>query len=170
MEGADVGRAVAEERERDVRLVAKLEGEAGAGDGGQAAADDGVRAEVAAREVVEVHRAAVAVRAAFDLAVQLGHQRVRMRAARERVSVRAMRRGEDVALLHRFAHTDRDGLLADRDVQEAGEVAGAEPLLDPLLETADQQHAAQEFAQRLLGDRRFLLDLRHSAGSVRFAQ
>ena len=86
---------------------------------GQPAADDGVRAVVAALDVVEVHRAAVAVRAALDLPVELRHHRVRVRAARERVAVRAVGRGEDVALLHRLADADRDGLLADRDVQEA---------------------------------------------------
>ena len=56
----------------------QLEGERGAGDRGQPAADDRVRAEVAALDVVEVHRAAVAVRAALDLAVELGHDLVRV--------------------------------------------------------------------------------------------
>ena len=65
----------------------------------------------------------------------------------------------------RVADADRDRLLADRDVQEAGQLAGAEPLLDLLLEAPDQQHLAQEVAQPLLGQRslRFPLDLRHSA-------
>src|SRR6185312_13644833 len=111
VEGADVGRAVAEEGDRDAWLVPHLEGEAGAGDRRQAATDDRVRTQVAALEVVEVHRAAVAARAAFDLAVELGHDGVRRGAARERVTVRAMRRGEDVAVLHRLADADGDGLL-----------------------------------------------------------
>jgi hypothetical protein len=62
---------------------------------------------------------------------------------------------------------DRDGLLADRDVQEARQLAGAEPLLDLLLEAADEEHVAQEVAQRLLADCGFLLDFGQSAGSVR---
>ena len=45
-----------------------------------------------------------------------------------------------------------DRLLADRDVQEPGQLAGAEPLLDLLLEPADEQHLAEEAAQHLLGD------------------
>src|SRR5207249_3528112 len=118
--------SVAEERKRDARLAAQLERERSAGDRGQAAADDRVRAEVAALDVVEVHRAAVAVRAALDLAVELGHERVRTGAARERVSVGAVRRGEDVAVFHRAADTDADRLLADRDVEETGQLAGAE--------------------------------------------
>ena len=88
--------------------------------------------------------------------------RVRMRPARERVPVRAMGRGEDVPVVHRLADADRDRLLADRDVQEAGQLAGAELLLDLLLEAPDQQHLAQELAQPLLGQASFRLDLRHS--------
>src|SRR6476659_1666744 len=48
-------------------FVAPLEREAGARDRRQAAADDGVRAHVAALDVVEMHRAAVTVRAALHL-------------------------------------------------------------------------------------------------------
>ena len=166
MEGADVRRAVAEERERDARLAAELERERRAGDRRQPAADDGVRAEVPALDVVEVHRAAVAVRAALDLAVELGHERVRRRPARERVAVRAMRRREHVAVLHRAADADADRLLADRDVQEAGQLAGAEPLLDLLLEAADQQHVVQELGQLLL---RELLPLRHAGHGPEFS-
>ena len=149
----DVRRPVAEEGDRDARLAAELEGERGADRRRQAAADDGVGAEVAALDVVEVHRAAVARADALDLAVELRHQRVRMRAARERVPVGAVGRGEDVAVLHRLADADRDRLLADRDVQEAGQLAGAEALLDLLLEAADQQHLAEEVAQLLVRER-----------------
>ena len=163
MERADVGRAVAEERDRDARLPAELEGERRAGDRREPAADDRVRAEVPALDVVEVHRAAVAVRAALDLPVQLGHDRVRVGPARERVPVRAMGRGEDVAVVERVADADRDRLLADRDMEEARQLAGAEPLLDLLLEAPDQEHLAQEGRAALLGERSFALDLRHAA-------
>ena len=61
-----------------------------------------------------------------------------------------MRRGEDVAVLHRATDADADRLLADRDVQEPGQLARAEPLLHLLLEAADQQHVAEEFRQLLL--------------------
>ena len=76
--------------------------------------------------------------------------------ARERVAVRAVRGGEDVAVLQRLADADGDGLLADRDVEEAGQLARAEALLDLLLEAPDEQHLAQEVAQRLLGQRRLV--------------
>ena len=141
----------------------------GADERRQPAADDGVRAEVAALDVVEVHRAAVAVRAALDLPVELRHQRVRVRAARERVPVGAMGRAEDVAVLHRGADADLGRLLPDRDVEEPGQLAGAKPLLDLLLEPPDQEHLAQEVPEPVLGQGAPLLDLRHCALSVRSA-
>ena len=92
-----------------------------------------------------------------------------MRAARERVAVRAMRRRENVALFHRLAHADRDCFLADRDVQEARQIARAEPLLDLLLEASDEQHLAQEATECCVVDDAFPLDLGQSACSVRSA-
>ena len=151
MERADVRRPVAEERECDARLAAHLEGERSTGDVRQATADDGIRAHVPALDVVEVHRAAVAVRAALLLAVQLGHQLVRVRPLGECVAVRAVRRGDDVAVLECAADADRARLLADRDVEEAGQVAGAEALLDLLLEAADEQHLPQHVVEVALG-------------------
>ena len=49
-------------------------------------------------------------------------------------------------------------------MEEAGQLAGAEPLLDLLLEAPDQQHLAQEVAQAILGEGafRFPLHLGHS--------
>src|SRR5262249_15820358 len=132
VEGADVRRSVAEEGNSDPRLVAKLERETGSRDVGEPAADDGVRTEVAAIDVVEGHRASVAARATLDLAVELCHHRVWVRAPGERVAVRPVRRGEDIAVLHRLADADRDRLLPDRNVQEPRQLAGAEALLDLL--------------------------------------
>ena len=91
-----------------------------------------------------------------------------MRALGERVPVRAVRGRDHVALLERAADADGDGLLADRDVEEAGQLARAETLLDLLLEAADEQHLAEEVPQLLLGRGPLLLDLRHGPCSVRF--
>ena len=57
---------------------------------------------------------------------------------------------------------------ADRDVQEPGQLAGAEAVLDLLLEPADEQHLAEEPAQHFPGDRLpsgldWLFDGRHRA-------
>src|SRR5690242_15153161 len=95
------------------------------------------------------------MRAALDLPVELRHQRVRMRSAGERVPMRAMGRGEHVAVLHRAADAHRDRLLADRHVQEARELAGPKPLLDHLLEPPDQKHLPVEVSQPLLGETTF---------------
>ena len=83
------------------------------------------------------------------------------------MAVRAVGRGEDVAVLHRLADADRDRFLADRHVQEPRQLAGAETLLDLLLEAPDQEHLAQKVTQRLLVQGAFLLDLGQSSGSVR---
>ena len=149
VEGADVGRSVAEERHGHPRFAPQLEGERGADDAGKAAADDGVCTEVPALEVVEVHRAAVAVAAALDLPVELGHDLVGMGSLRDRVAVGPVGRGDDVTLLERAADPHCDGLLADRHVEEAGKLAGSETLLHLLLETADEQHLPKEVLQAL---------------------
>src|SRR3972149_4958531 len=86
----------------------------------------GVRAEEAALDVVEVHRAAVAVAAALDLAVELGHELVRVHSLGERVGVRAVRRGDHVALLERTADPDGDGLLPNGDGEGARELPAPE--------------------------------------------
>ena len=168
VERAGVRRAVAEERDGDALLAAHLERERSADDAGHAAADDGVRAEVADLDVVQVHRAAVAAAAAFDLAVELGHDPLDRRPLRDRVPVGAVRRRDDVLARERGADARRRCLLADRDVQEPGQLAGAEAILDLLLEPADEQHLAEEAAQDLLRDARPsgpgpLFDGRHRA-------
>src|SRR5204862_4999616 len=124
-------------------------------------ADGRIRAEVSALDVVEVHRAAVSVRGAFELPIELGHDLVRMRPLRECVPVRAVRRGDDVTVLERAADAHCTRLLADRNVEETGQLARAEALLHLLLEAADEQHFSEELAQQILRDRPLLLDLRH---------
>ena len=168
MEGARVGRPVAEERDGDALLAAHLERESRSNDARKTAAHDGVRAQISDLEVVEVHRAAVAPAAAFDLAVQLGHDALHRSPLRDRVSVRSMRRGDHVLLRKSGANACRRGLLADRDMEEPGQLACAEAVLDLLLEAADQEHLAEETAQDFLGDASppgfgSLLDGRHRA-------
>ena len=90
-----------------------------------------------------------------------------MRPLRERVPVRTMRRSDDVAVAERATDADRARLLADRDVKEAGQVAGAEPLLDLLLEAPNEEHLAQDVLQIRLRKARALLNLGHGR-SVRF--
>jgi hypothetical protein len=63
-----------------------------------------------------------------------------------------MRRPDHVVVGERVANADGDGLLADAGVQEPGEVACAEALLDLLLEPPDQQHLGQERDELLAGE------------------
>ena len=58
--------------------------------------------------------------------------------------------------LERRAYPRRDRLLADRDMEEAGQLARAEALLHLLLEPADHEHLAEELAQALVGETRSL--------------
>ena len=119
---------------------------------GKPASDDSVRAEVADLDVVEVHRAAVAAAAAFDLPVQLGHDPLHGRALRDRMAVRAVGRRDDVLARESRADAGRGRLLADRDVQEPGQLARPEAILHLLLEAADEEHLAEEAAQHFFGD------------------
>jgi hypothetical protein len=70
-------------------------------------------------------------------------------------------RREDVAVVQGLADTDRDRFLADRHVEETGQLACAEALLDLLLEPPDQEHFAQKRAQPIVAQRPFALNLRH---------
>ena len=66
------------------------------------------------------------------------------------------------------APTDAHGarLLPDRDVEEPGQLACAEPFLDLLLETPDEQHLSEELAEEVLGDGAFFSTLANSALSL----
>src|SRR4030095_5642166 len=52
-------------------------------------------------------------------------------------------------------------------VEEAGQLAGAEALLDLLLEAPDEEHLAEEIAQQLVRDGAFLLDPGHGGKCTR---
>jgi len=91
----------------------------------------------------DVHGAAAAAAEPGVLAGELGHQPTRIRAAREKMPVRAMRAVEVVAAGERGGDTDRDAFLADPDMDEPFELLAMAQLDHALLEAADQQHALQ---------------------------
>ena len=97
--------------------------------------------------------------AAVDAAEELGHDRVGVRAARERVAVRAVGRDEVVLVAHRARRPDDRRLLADGEVQEAADLRLGVHLARALLEAADEQHRRQPLAgdvglgERALGHR-----------------
>src|SRR4051812_2091801 len=74
------------------------------------------------------------------------------------MAVRAVGGADDVLVAKRAADTDRDRLLADTHVQETGELARAEALLDFLLETPDQKHLREELDQSLARQARLRRD------------
>jgi hypothetical protein len=75
--------------------------------------------------------------------------------------------GDDVTLVERAADADRDGLLADRHVEEAGQLAGPEPLLDLLLEAPDDEHLAEQLLEPLRREGlALLLHCGHAAGHL----
>lgn len=84
-----------------------------------------------------------------------------MGALRERVPVRSMGGRDHVAVLQRAADSDGARLLPDRDVQEAGQLASAEPLLHLFLEAADEEHVAQDVLEIGLRQARPLLHPGH---------
>ena len=75
-----------------------------------------------------------------------------------------MGRRDDVGGLERLADADGDGLLADRDVHEAGDLTRHVLLLDLLLDPADDEHLVEEREQLLAGECLFLFDSGHGGG------
>ena len=88
---------------------------------------------------------------------------LRVRAARQRVAVRAVGRDQVVLVAHRADGADDRRLLADREVQEAADLRLRVHLARALLEAADEHHRLQPLArgvglrQLALRGRRLLL-------------
>jgi hypothetical protein len=149
VEGPLVDRALAEEGGGDASLAKQLARHPSADRERQAGADDRVRTEHPARGVGDVHRAALAVADALAAGEQLGHHPVDLHAAGEAVTVAAVGGGHVVALRQRGADAGGDRLLAERGVDEAGDLAVAVELGDARLEGPDQGHRRVQIS---LGD------------------
>ena len=147
MEGALVRGALAEEGDRDAPLAKQLAREPGADRERDARPDDGVGTEHAARGIRDVHRSALPAAQARLLGEQLGHHAVDVSPLGEAVAVAAVRGRDVVAIRQRRAHANRHGLLAERGVDEARDLAVAVELGDPRLERADQRHPGVELQQ-----------------------
>ena len=113
---------------------------------GTCAADDAVPAEEVQVAVEEVHRAALAARAAVHAPEELGHDRARRHAAGECLAVVAVG-GDDVVVgaEHR-EHARGDRLLPDVEVAEAADLPERVRLADLLLEATLEEHRVEEFA------------------------
>src|SRR5579884_1801952 len=145
--------ALAEEADGDAVGAERPRGEAGARRDAGGAADDRVRAEVAVRVVGDVHRAALAAAVALLPAEELAVHEPHVGALGDAVAVPAVRRGDRVVAAERRADADRDRLLADVEMREAGHLRRQVELVRLLLEGADAQHALRHRERELARDR-----------------
>ncbi len=108
-----------------------------------------------------MHRPAFALAVAGGSPIQLGKHIPDLAAFGQHISVPAVGAGDIVVLAQRGAGTHRHGLLALRQVQEPGHLAGFKALLRRVLEPANQAHAPIHAQQLLFGQifRRSFLDL-----------
>src|SRR6266851_1553145 len=135
-------RAVAEEAHRDLAALAHLGGERGAGGDARGAAHDGVGAEIAGLGIGDVHRPALAAAVARLLAEQLGEHPAHRGALGQAMAVAAVGARDEVVALERLADADRDRLLADIEMGQAGHLRALVELVHLLLEGADLGHLA----------------------------
>ncbi len=98
-----------------------------------------------------MHRPALALGAAGDLAVDLGHEGLGIHADRDRVTVIAVRGDHVVVGAHQRTATDGHGLLADIEVEKAADFLGLIGAQAPLLKPADADHLAEELDAGLGG-------------------
>src|SRR5512138_1351769 len=100
-----------------------------------------------------MHRAAAAVRAAFALAVHLGHDGAHRHAAQQRLAVLSIG-GDDVVLGRERRHgARRHGFLPNVEVQEAADLARAVELGALLLQPPDAQHVGEQPDRKLARER-----------------
>jgi hypothetical protein len=144
VEGALGHRAVAEEARGHPRAPGQCVGQGEAHGDGQAGPDDGVTAIEAPPGVEDVHGAAASAAAAVGLAVHLGHEHAGGHPAHQRLAVFAVRGHDGVVRREGLHGPDRDGLLADVEMEKPPDLAQGVELGGLLLEAADQEHLAQE--------------------------
>ena len=125
--------------------------------------DDARGAEEAVGDVGQVHRAADALAEPVPAAVDLGHHRLRVGAARDRVAVAAVGREELVVRPERRDRADDRRLGAVGEVRVAADHARVleERALDALLELADPQHLRVDPDEPVAVERRRLLRRAH---------
>ena len=144
MEFALGGCPLAEEADGDAILAAHLVGQRQAHRQRQAAADDGIAAVEIVLAAEQVHGAAAASRAAFGLAVHLGHHLAHGDAAHQRVGVLAVGCHQPVVCPQCADHAGGDRLLAVIEMQEAADLSRTVEFGTFRLKPADTDHAAQK--------------------------
>ena len=107
-------------------------------------ADDAVAAPIVLVRREEVHRAALAFRAARGFAIKLGHALVHAHADGEGVAVVAVGGDDVVIVAHERAGADGDGFLADVEVEKAAHFSAVVLLQRLLLKAPHPQHLPQQ--------------------------
>ncbi len=123
VERAAVDRCFAEEAETDLIAAAILDREADSRRDRDVGADDAVAAQEVVFPTEEVHRAALAVRAACCLAEQLGHDGTRRDAAGDRLRVVAIGRDHVIIVAQHGDRARAGRFLPDVQVAEAADLA-----------------------------------------------
>ncbi len=161
MEGADVRRAVAEDRHGDVVAAEHLGGVRRPGCDRDAGADDGERRQQPHRRGAQVHRPAAATEAAHRAAGDLAEHLVRRQPERQGVTVPAVRARDAVARSEHGCDADGDRLLALARVRRAVDQPLGEQLLGAVLEAADLEHPLEPGDPRRQRGAAFFLFGRH---------
>ena len=142
MKRAHVGGPFAEETQGDVRLAAVFGGECDARGDRHVAADDGMAAHEAPRNVEIVHGAAAALGTAVGLAEQFGHGRLHVADARQIMAVVAVRGDDVIRRLDRGHGAHGHGFLPVVQMQKAADLTARIRPRRLFLEAADTHHVA----------------------------
>ena len=123
MEGARIGRTIAEVGRDDAPLLQVLARESQTRGERQVAADDRVAAPQVPRHVGQVHRPTLALAHARGLTKQLGHERPQRHATGDGIPVVTVVGDDVVAALERRDGANGHSLFANVEVQEATDLA-----------------------------------------------
>jgi hypothetical protein len=139
-----VDRAVAHVGERHAVGIEIFLREGQAGAERDLAADDAVAAVKMFLRVEEMHRAALAARAAGDLAEEFRHAGVGIDAARDGMGVIAISGDDRIVRIQNRNAADRNRFLAVVQMAEALDLGLSERLLRLFLKPANENHLAQK--------------------------
>ena len=140
--------AVAEESDGHAALTVEASSLGGSASDRDARADDAVGTEDSAARIGDVHRPTAASADPGLAAHELGVHLDGCEAAREGVGMASMCGGDDIVVAKRKARAHGRGLLANRQVDEAGNVPGTVEDRGLFFEAADSEHPSVQLQHR----------------------
>ena len=135
-------RAFSKKANRNAPVLELLCSEGGAGRNAEASSHNRICSQVARGRVSNVHRAALAAAIAGFLAQQFCEHQVGRGSLGQAVAVAAMRAGNVVLAIQRFAHSHRNRLFAAVQMRQAGHDAPLIKLIHLVLKQPDPHHLA----------------------------